>query len=115
MIQGRTSEARVETARAARYLKQLCSHFAREGDTRRVPVRVRVRYDESSGDEASGTAEFGGIGTCSMRADPDGLLLRATAGDPVRLRLVQRVVAGHLERFGRRDGLTVRWRRAPSR
>jgi hypothetical protein len=93
-----TSEAFVDTSQAPRYLAQLCNHFARE---------TRPVHTESDGDE-HGFADFG-WGTCNMRARPQGLLLQAEASDTEHLAWVQRVVGGHLERFGRRDGLTVRW------
>lgn len=105
MIIGRKAEAWVETSRATRYLTQLCKHFAHEAEAR--PVRVRVEYDDHEG-----ATDFGWVGTCTMQAHTDGLRLRVAAGDPIRLRLLQRVVASHLERFGRRDELHVQWRRA---
>lgn len=51
-----------------------------------------------------GFADFG-WGTCSMRAQPRALLLRAEAPDTEKLAWVQGVVASHLERFGSREGL----------
>lgn len=105
MILGRRSEAVVETPRAPRYLAQLCKHFAHEAETR--PDRVRVEYDDEQG-----FADFGWVGSCTMQVQPQGLQLRAAASDPIRLGLVQRVMASHLERFGRRDDLVVRWSRA---
>lgn len=47
-----------------------------------------------------------------MQAQPEGLQLRAAAGDLIRLRLIQRLIASHLELFGRRDGIHVHWRQA---
>lgn len=105
MIPRRRSEALVETPRAPRYLIQLCKHFAHEAEAR--PGRVRIEYDEEHG-----FADFGWVGSCTMHARPEGLQLRAAAADPIRLLLVERVMASHLERFGRRDGLLVRWSRA---
>lgn len=107
MILARTSEALVETTRAPRYLTQLCKHFAHEAQTR--PGRVRLHYDDEHG-----FADFGWVGTCAMHAQPEGLQLHAAAGDPIRLRLVQHLMASHLERFGRRDRLTVQWSQARS-
>lgn len=60
-------------------------------------------------DDARGDADFGWVGRCTFEARDDGLLVRVDAADPVRRRLLQRVVGSHLERFGRRDGLVVRW------
>lgn len=105
MIINRNAEALVKTPRATRYLTQLCQHFAHEAEAR--PGRVRVEYDDHKG-----YADFGWVGTCSMQAQPEGLQLRAAAGDAIRLWLLQRVLASHLERFGRRDELHVHWHKA---
>ncbi len=105
MIINRKSEALVETPRAPRYLKQLCKHFAHEADEHLI--HVRVEYDDHHR-----SAYFRWVGTCTMQAQPEGLQLRAAAGDPIRLRVIQRLITSHLELFGRRDGLHVHWRRA---
>lgn len=44
-----------------------------------------------------------------MTARPDGLVLEVEATNPAKLERVQDIVAGHLERFGARDGLAVVW------
>lgn len=107
MLLRRASVALVETPRAPRYLAQLCKHFAHEAEAR--PGRVCVEYDDENG-----FADFGWVGICTMHAQPQGLQLRAAANDPIRLQLVQRVMASHLERFGRRDRLLVRWSQDPA-
>ncbi|MGH3776792.1 MAG: DUF2218 domain-containing protein [Pseudonocardiaceae bacterium] len=104
MIPRWRSEALVETPRAPRYLTQLCKHFAHEAEA--LPGRVRIEYNEEYV-----FADFGWLGSCIMHARPEGLQLRAAARDPIRLLLVERVMASHLELFGRRDGLLVRWSR----
>jgi hypothetical protein len=126
--------AQVATARADRYLTQLCEHTGRMGlgllhrahrgghggghgrgvtgghggggqaDGPPVPVRT-----ERSG--AEGLVDFG-WGRCLLRAGPGGLALRAEAEDPERLRQVQDGIARRLERIGRRDALTVTWQQA---
>lgn len=50
-------------------------------------------------------------GQRTMEATPDTLTLRAEATDEQSLQRIQDLVAGHLERFGRRDHLTVNWHR----
>jgi hypothetical protein len=90
------SEARVATPRSARYLGQLCKHFAH-----RVPASF-------SGPQ--GRIEFP-AGTCEMEADDDLLILRATAVDKPSLSQVEEVVARHLERFAFRDRPEISWNR----
>jgi uncharacterized protein len=90
------SEARVTTARAARYLGQLCKHFAH-----RVPAAHA---------ETQGRVEFP-WGICTLEAVGDVLILRAEAKDMASLDRVEDVVARHLERFAFRDKPEVRWSR----
>ena len=91
-----SSTAHVQTAEAARYMKQLCRHFAH---------RVPAVFDESEG---TVTFEFG---ECQLQAGPAELLLRANAPDPASLERLEQVIGSHLERFAHRDGLTVEWSR----
>src|SRR5262245_32792792 len=90
------SEARVATPRSARYLGQLCKHFAH-----RVPASL-------SG--AQGRVEFP-TGICEMEAAGDLLILRAAAADEPSLSQVAEVVARHLERFAFRDRPEITWNR----
>lgn len=48
-------------------------------------------------------------GECTLRATPGTLTLRAQAADEDNLRQIQDLIASRLERFGRRDQLTVTW------
>jgi hypothetical protein len=50
-----------------------------------------------------------GWGRCTLRAEPAILTLHAEAPDEELLRRLQERVAERLERFGRRDHLTVTW------
>ena len=88
------SEARVATPRSARYLGQLCKHFAH---------RIRASF---SG--ARGKIEFP-AGLCELEASDDLLVLRAEAADEPSLGQVEEVVARHLERFTFRDKPEIRW------
>jgi uncharacterized protein len=92
-----TSDARVDTDRASRYLVQLCRHFAHK-----VPAEW---------DEQRGRADFG-WGTCTLTAAPGALHLQAEAPDEPGLARVEHVVADHATRFGARDNLTVVWTRS---
>lgn len=91
--------AQVATESAARYAKQLTSHLGR---------RLEVR------DEDGGTRLVFPSGSCLMVVSDVGLELIADAGDAASLENVQDVVARHLERFGQRNELTVRWNQRPA-
>lgn len=114
-----TSEACVETDRPSRYLVQLCRHFNHQG--RHLPHRPRTHHGgewhahpegqaQVEWSETHGTVNFG-WDQCTMQATPDTLTLRAEAADEETLQRIQGLLAGHLNRFGRRDDLTVNWQR----
>jgi hypothetical protein len=48
---------------------------------------------------------------CTMQAGPDTLTVRAEAASEENLNRIQELIARNLERFGRRDHLTVTWQR----
>lgn len=110
-----TAGAHVETERANRYLAQLCRHFSnlRRHESRRNPneaharpqVQVHVEWSETRG-----TVTFD-WGRCTLQTTPDGLTLRAEATDEASLQRVEALVAEHLERFGKREDLKVKWQR----
>jgi hypothetical protein len=77
-----------DTANPARYMAQLCKHFAH-----RLPVVLN---------EADGTITFS-IGVCNATAEPTGLRLRATAPDEEDMKQLQGVVISHLQRFAFRE------------
>ena len=89
-----TARADVVTDAPGRYAKQLVSHLGR-----RVEFAV---------EGPASTARFGdGTGTVVVG---DGVLtLLAEASDPESLAFVERVLGGHLERFGQRNELVVTW------
>jgi hypothetical protein len=91
-----TSEARIDTSRASRYLGQLCKHFAHK-----IPVTHTAE---------EGRIEFP-FGVCLLDAQPELLILRAEASDAQALAQVEDVVARHLERFAFRDKPEIRWSR----
>jgi hypothetical protein len=122
------AEARVETNRPARYLTQLCQHLSNKGrhlgtgEDRQMRHRpgghrgnqpqpgaaeqARVEWSETEG-----TVTFSG-GQCVLRASSDALLLRAEAADAGTLEFIENLIASHIDRFSRREPLTVTWQPA---
>ncbi|HEU4945769.1 MAG TPA: DUF2218 domain-containing protein [Kribbella sp.] len=113
------AEARIETERPSRYLVQLCKHAASmAGSSHRAhlhlggaPARHEVQVDAEWSD-THGTVVFSSWGRCALAAGANTLTVRIEATDEQSLRRIQDVVTGDLDRFGRRDGLTVSWRRS---
>ncbi|CAM3419492.1 DUF2218 domain-containing protein [Stackebrandtia soli] len=91
-----TSVASVATDRGGRYIKQLCSHFNQKAD--------------STFDEKTGHTVFA-FGEARMTAESETLELQVSAESEELLGRVEYVVADHLERFAKRDQLTVTWTR----
>ncbi len=113
------AEAHVETERPGRYLVQLCRHFSHQGRHLLRPQGAHVPGDapphpdmraQVEGSRTRGTVTFG-WGQCTMQAHPGALALRAEAADEEHLQRIQDLVTGHLDRFARRDHLTVVWQR----
>ena len=89
------SHASVATEKPAPYMKQLCKHFGH---------KVEVSFDDERG-----TIVFA-MGRCELDASEAGVLrMRAQAEDAASLERTEQVVGSHLERFGRRDELSVSW------
>ena len=111
------AEAQVTTEDPGRYLTQLCHHAQQVHRLRHQPrdhggdgqPPPKVQQVECS--ETSGMISFG-WGQCTMRATPGTLTLRAEAGDRESLQRVQDIIARDIERFGKRNQLTVSWQRA---
>ena len=97
---GLRSRAVVATDKPSPYLLQLAKHFRHKLD---------VAFDERRAviPLPSGHAE--------LAAGEDALTIAAYAHTPVDLAGVERVIGDHLERFGRRDELEVRWIREGGR
>ena len=107
-----TTEARIRTDRAGRYLTQLCSHTAQlsvlphghqHGEGVAMARPRRVEYSD-----ANGVIEFE-RGRCALQADGEELVLLAEADDQQDLRLIQDAIGERLQRIGRRDRLGVIW------
>jgi hypothetical protein len=94
---GMQSRATVATASGARYMVQLCKHFAHKLPT--------------SFDDESGVLEFP-FGTCALKAAPETLDLTVEAASAEDLARMETVIASHLERFAFREPLEVAWARA---
>ena len=88
------SRARVATDKPVAYMRQLCKHFGH---------KVDASFGEDSGDIQF---EFG---RCELHANDGTLTLEVSAADAESHERMERVIGSHLERFGRRDGLTVAW------
>jgi hypothetical protein len=93
------STATIPTAHGAKYMVQLCKHFAH-----RVPAT-------HAGREGRITFEAGTVG---LRAAPETLMLWAEGVGPADLDSLEQVVGSHLKRFAFREPeLAVDWSRAP--
>jgi hypothetical protein len=114
------AEADIPTDHAASYLARLCGHAAKMGQaSHRLPHRPRahdrgggppeIRGVERSGTEATIRLD---LGAWTMRALPGRLLLRAEAASDDDLRRIQDLLTTRLEKFGRREHLTVTWQAA---
>jgi len=110
------AEAAVDTEHPSRYLVQLCTHASKMGG--HVPHRPRSHADGHEPPEIRHAewTDTDGIVTLSwgrwtMHATPGTLTLRAEADSEENLRRIQDLVTARLEKFGRRDHLTVNWHR----
>lgn len=89
-----TSRAEVATDKPVAYMRQLCKHFGHKVD--------------AAFDEDSGHIQFD-FGRCELNASDGTLGLEVSAADEESHERMEQVVGSHLERFGRRDGLSVAW------
>ena len=93
-----TSQARIPTAAASRYLQQVCKHWSHKFAVEFTPER--------------GTIPFDGTRRCLLEASPERLALRIEAADDATLERMQGVVIDHLKRFAFREDLgAVSWTR----
>lgn len=91
-------QAVVPTAQAARYVTQMCKHFAHKA----------LVTQEGDG----GSIAFAAFGACRLRAADGVLTLVAEAASPAQLEQLQDVVTRHLRRFAFREELQVAWQAA---
>jgi hypothetical protein len=111
-----TAEAQIDTEHPSRYLAQLRRHAAAMGGAR--GHRLRAHAGAQAGrevqvhakwSEADGAISFDPWGTCTITASADRLVLRAEAADEENLRRIQDVLTRDIDRFGRRERLTITW------
>ncbi len=115
-----TAEAHIETSRPRRYLVQLCKHAAAMHRPRRHSPRVHLagrlerREVQVSAEwsDTHGTVTLTPWGRCTIDANPNALTLRIEAADEEGLGRIQDVITRDFDRFGRRENLTVHWRRS---
>ncbi len=88
------SHAEVATDKPVPYMRQLCKHFGH-------------KVDASFGDD-TGYIQFD-FGRCDLHANSGTLTLDVSAADAESHERMERVIGSHLERFGRRDELSVAW------
>lgn len=118
-----SAEARIETERASRYLRQLCSHAASITEAGGRPMRHFRRPGAGSAEDAArdnvrlhsewsethGVIRFNPQGQCTADATTTTLTLRIDAADEAKLLWIQQIITRNLNRFGRRDRLVVVW------
>lgn len=90
-----TSEARVATPNAAKYMVQLCKHFRH---------KVAVEYDAHRA-----RVDFP-FGVCRMTADAEELVMRCEVDNDDLARRMEAVLEQHLQKFAWREKPTVAWR-----
>jgi hypothetical protein len=111
-------EAIIETTDPGRYLARLRRHASQMGQRLRHHQPWRHGRGEQEPPEVR-QAEWSGTdglvrlnwGQWTMQAVPGALRLRAEAADEADLQRIQALVTARLERFGKRERLTVTWRR----
>lgn len=89
-----SSRAEVATEKPVAYMRQLCKHFGHNVD---------AWFGEDSG-----YIQFE-FGRCDLQATVQTLTLDVSAADAESHERMERVIGSHLERFGRRDNLSVAW------
>jgi hypothetical protein len=111
--------AQIQTERASRYLVQFCKHAAAMGDgghTPRMHLHASMARREvqvtAEWSDTGGTVTFTPWGQCTLAADTGTLTLRIDAPDDDGLTQIRDVIDRDLERFSRRDPLTVTWQRS---
>ena len=105
-----TAEARIQTTKASRYLTQLCQHATKFSHRLRHLHATQQRPEVLDVDwsDTHGTLDLS-WGKCTLDADPTGLTVRVEADNEENLRRVQDIITTDIERFGRRDHVTVAW------
>jgi hypothetical protein len=112
------AEAIIETADPVRYLARLCQHASQMGRRQRHhrPRRHGTGEEEPPEVRQAEWSGTGGLvrlnwGQWTMQAIPGALRVRAEAADEPDLQRIQDLITARLENLGRREHLTVSWRR----
>ena len=108
-----TAEAVIRTEHPERYLARLGGHAAKMGRHDFLPrahgrghTPPQVRHAELTATSGTVQLDWGGW---TMQAEPGALRLRAEAADQESLQRIQDMLTVRLEKFGRRERLTVTW------
>ncbi|QYN36491.1 DUF2218 domain-containing protein [Pseudonocardia sp. DSM 110487] len=112
-----TAEAAIDTPRAARYLAQFGKHARAMGGTRGHGMRMHGGNPLASGEvnlhvecaDDQVVVTFDPWGSATLRVQDDRLTVRADAADEQNLHRIQEILTRDIERFGRRDQLTLTW------
>ena len=109
-----TAEAVIQTEHPERYLARLGTHAAKM--RQHLGSRLRAHGSGQTPPEmqhAEWSATSGTVrlnwGGWTMQATPGTLTLRAEAADQASLQRIQDMLTTRLEKFGRREHLTVTW------
>ena len=93
-----SSNTRVSTANASRYLQQVCKHWSHKFAVEFTPERGRVPFSDDR--------------ICEFEAEPRALIMHLEAPDDESLVRLQGVVVDHVKRFAFREDLgEVAWAR----
>lgn len=115
-----TVEATVQTTNAVRYVTQLARHGVAMADGRGHRMRMHGGSNPLADGEVSlqveqaahrTTLTFDPWGTCTARAEGGLLMLRVDASDEQSVQRLQDIITRDIERFGRREQLTLAWGR----
>lgn len=90
-----STEAKVPTAHASRYLQQLSKHWSH---------KFAVTFDDKKS-----TIPFSGDRRAELTAEPDHLRIRLTVPDEEACDQMRRVIEDHLNRFAFRESLEYEW------
>jgi|SRR5215472_8984625 len=113
-----TAEAVIATEYPDRYLVRLGKHAAKMGSGPGHRPRAHgggqppPQVEHAEWSATSGTVRLSSGGRWTMQAAPGELRLRAEATDQESLQHIQDMLTTRLEKFGRREHLTVTWQPA---
>lgn len=109
-----SAAARIDTDRPSQYLVHLCRHATKMSHTTgRLHGHAgeeRPEIRDVTWTDSDGTLSMS-WGTCILHAEDGTLTVHVEADDDADLKRVQDIIAGDLQRFGRRDQLRVDWTR----